>query len=148
MEREDIIDKLYEIIKDYGFSIKDVTNIEKIIYKTSDHKKKIYRSRMQSLMINCAGKSVKNTDIIQILKNYQIDIPKGYDLFPTKWLSTKEKIEKRELESIKDITHYSKDVTCPKCKNNTVRVNSVQLRSPDEPQTITFACKCGHKWKK
>ena len=158
--RKNIVDKLYNIIKNKNIS----ENLEKGIFNYTIQKSEeknlikkwnntlfvlIYIEKLKMILYNIKDEKLYNKLINKEIKAHELAFLSHEEMRPDIW---KELIE---LKKIKDENKFSPkveastdDFTCFKCKSKQCTFYQLQTRSADEPMTTFVTCiSCGNRWR-
>jgi len=159
--RNDIREKINEIIKDekysknletgiYNYSLKEST-IRKVVKKWDNpFYVQIYTDKLKSIYINLK----ESPKLLEQIKDKQIEAKvlafmTHQEMMPEKWDDMIQQKMKRDKTKYEDNMVASTDTfTCRKCHSNKCAYYQQQVRSADEPMTTFVTCvECGNRWK-
>jgi transcription elongation factor S-II len=159
--RNDIREKINEIIKDekysknletgiYNYSLKEST-IRKVVKKWDNpFYVQIYSDKLKSIYFNLK----ESPKLLEQIKDKQLEAKvlafmTHQEMMPEKWEAMIQLKMKRDKSKYEENMVASTDTfTCRKCHSNKCAYYQQQVRSADEPMTTFVTCvECGNRWK-
>jgi len=166
INREKIISKFYEVIKDKNISKKLEESIfnytTEIIKRKGENIDKVdrmfsrvYLFKLLSIYNNINPKStINNNYLLNYIKEHRDSLEKipylvPHEQYPEHWSNLREKQKATdEFLYLKKPESITDEYKCSKCKRRECTYYELQTRSSDEPMTTFVRCThCGAQWR-
>jgi DNA-directed RNA polymerase subunit M/transcription elongation factor TFIIS len=147
--KNNIIKKIENSCYTYTLSQSKKNNI--ILSWDDNTFEELYHMSCYKILSNINQDFILNDNFINKILNNKLNLDKiaylsSREIFPEKYIKIDQNIEKRK--NVKQTINTSRMYICGRCGNNETTLESIQMRSLDEGNSIFATCvDCGKKWQ-